>query len=70
LKDSTSWVKGTWSHGVFGEVNGTVQVDAGVRDGLVGEMVFWQERQLGFVRGLGTGQKWPPGFINKVLVIL
>nr|GEY07390.1 hypothetical protein [Tanacetum cinerariifolium] len=69
-KESASWVKGTGSHGVLGEVNGTVQVDAGVRDGLVGEMVFWRERQLGFVRGLGTGQKWPLGFINKVLVIL
>nr|GEZ97189.1 hypothetical protein [Tanacetum cinerariifolium] len=39
-KESASWVKGTRSHGVLGEVNGTVQVDAGVRDGLVGEMVF------------------------------
>nr|GEW17431.1 hypothetical protein [Tanacetum cinerariifolium] len=32
LKDSASWVKGTGSHGVLGEVNGTVQVDAGVRE--------------------------------------
>nr|GFA74883.1 hypothetical protein [Tanacetum cinerariifolium] len=43
LKDSVSWVKDTGSHRVLGEVNGTVQVDVGVRDGLVGEMVFWQE---------------------------
>nr|GEV78995.1 hypothetical protein [Tanacetum cinerariifolium] len=63
-KESASWVKGIGSHGVLGEVNGTVQVDAGVRDGLVREMAFWRERQLGFVRGLGTGQKWPLGFIK------
>nr|GEZ77709.1 hypothetical protein [Tanacetum cinerariifolium] len=32
LKDSACWVKGTGSHGVLGVVNGTVQVDAGVRE--------------------------------------
>nr|GFA89498.1 hypothetical protein [Tanacetum cinerariifolium] len=32
LKDSASWVKGTGSHGVLGEANGTIQVDAGVRE--------------------------------------
>nr|GEY86737.1 hypothetical protein [Tanacetum cinerariifolium] len=32
-----SWDLGTGSHGVLGEVNGTVQVDAGVRDRSVGE---------------------------------
>nr|GEW80331.1 hypothetical protein [Tanacetum cinerariifolium] len=31
-KESASWVKGTGSHGVLGEVNGTVQVDVGVRE--------------------------------------
>nr|GEX42156.1 ribonuclease H-like domain-containing protein [Tanacetum cinerariifolium] len=30
MKERASWVKGTGSHGVLGEVKGTVQVDAGV----------------------------------------
>nr|GEY34480.1 hypothetical protein [Tanacetum cinerariifolium] len=37
-KESASWVKGTRSHRVLGEVNGTIQVDAGVRERSVGEM--------------------------------
>nr|GEU57282.1 hypothetical protein [Tanacetum cinerariifolium] len=36
-KKSASWVKGTGSHGVLGEIDGTVQVDAGVRERAVGE---------------------------------
>nr|GEY84301.1 hypothetical protein [Tanacetum cinerariifolium] len=32
IEDCASWVKGTGSHGVLGEVDGTVQVNAGVRE--------------------------------------
>nr|GFA61817.1 hypothetical protein [Tanacetum cinerariifolium] len=37
VESCASWVKGTGSHGVLGEVDGTVQVDAGVQDGTVWE---------------------------------
>nr|GEX94680.1 hypothetical protein [Tanacetum cinerariifolium] len=43
MKEKASWDLGTGSYGVLGEVNGTVQVDAGVRDGAVGEKGFWRE---------------------------
>nr|GEY69254.1 hypothetical protein [Tanacetum cinerariifolium] len=36
-KESASWVKDTRSHKVLGEVDGTVQVNAGVRDSYGGE---------------------------------
>nr|GEZ92915.1 hypothetical protein [Tanacetum cinerariifolium] len=36
-KERASWVKGTGKHGVLGDVDGTVQVDAGVRERAVGE---------------------------------
>nr|GEV12392.1 hypothetical protein [Tanacetum cinerariifolium] len=45
-KESASWVKGTGSHGVLGEVNGTVQVDAGVLDGRMGKMGKRREIRL------------------------
>nr|GEY34599.1 reverse transcriptase domain-containing protein [Tanacetum cinerariifolium] len=41
-----SSIAATWSHGVLGEVDGTVQVDVGVRDRAVLEKGFWRERQL------------------------
>nr|GEZ44018.1 hypothetical protein [Tanacetum cinerariifolium] len=40
-EESASWDLWHNHMGCWGEMNGTVQVDAGVRDGLVGEMVFW-----------------------------
>nr|GFB49196.1 hypothetical protein [Tanacetum cinerariifolium] len=43
---------GTGSHGVLGEVNGTVQVDAGVREKAVGVKGFWREIWL---RVVGAG---------------
>nr|GEZ80531.1 hypothetical protein [Tanacetum cinerariifolium] len=43
MKERASWDLDTGSHGVLGEVDGTVQVDAGVRDGAVGEKGFWRE---------------------------
>nr|GEU60654.1 hypothetical protein [Tanacetum cinerariifolium] len=43
-KESASWVKGTGSHGVLGEVNGNVQVDASVRERAVGEKGKRRER--------------------------
>nr|GEX33902.1 reverse transcriptase domain-containing protein [Tanacetum cinerariifolium] len=37
IEERASWDLGTGSHGVLGEVDGTVQVDAGVRERAVGE---------------------------------
>nr|GEZ51397.1 hypothetical protein [Tanacetum cinerariifolium] len=37
IKERASWDLGTGSHGVLGEVIGTVQVNPGVRDRAVGE---------------------------------
>nr|GFD61747.1 hypothetical protein [Tanacetum cinerariifolium] len=48
-----SWDLGTGSHGVLGEVDDTVQVDAGVRERAVGEKGFWREMQLGSLLGSG-----------------
>nr|GFA81584.1 hypothetical protein [Tanacetum cinerariifolium] len=45
-KESASWDLGTGSHGVLGEVDGTVQVDAGVRERAVREKGKRQERWL------------------------
>nr|GEW75066.1 integrase, catalytic region, zinc finger, CCHC-type, peptidase aspartic, catalytic [Tanacetum cinerariifolium] len=41
MKERASWDLGTGSHGVLGEVDGTIQVDAGVRERAVGEKGFW-----------------------------
>nr|GEU93001.1 hypothetical protein [Tanacetum cinerariifolium] len=69
-KESASWDLGTGSHRVLGEVDGTVQVDAGVRERAVREK--GKRREGGYwlvrlVRGLGFRQKWSLGFINKGL---
>nr|GEZ67268.1 hypothetical protein [Tanacetum cinerariifolium] len=37
IEERASWDLGTRSHGVLGEVDGIVQVDAGVRERAVGE---------------------------------
>nr|GEZ10530.1 hypothetical protein [Tanacetum cinerariifolium] len=47
MKERASWDLDTGSHGVLGEVDGTIQVDAGVWDGAVGEKGFWRENWLG-----------------------
>nr|GEX41762.1 hypothetical protein [Tanacetum cinerariifolium] len=40
IREFDNWVWGTGSHGVLGEVNGTVSVDVGVRERSVGEKGF------------------------------
>nr|GEV14354.1 hypothetical protein [Tanacetum cinerariifolium] len=48
--ESSLWHRRLGSHGVLGEVDGTIQVDAGVRERAVEEKGFWQEIWLGVVR--------------------
>nr|GFB72174.1 hypothetical protein [Tanacetum cinerariifolium] len=45
-KERASWDLGTGSHGVLGEVIGTVQVRGSVRESCMGVMVFWWEIRL------------------------
>nr|GEV27542.1 hypothetical protein [Tanacetum cinerariifolium] len=61
-KESASWVKGTGSHGVLGEVDGTVQVDAGVRERAVGDNSFGRKNSGDsdgdLILGGGNYPKW------------
>nr|GFC18568.1 hypothetical protein [Tanacetum cinerariifolium] len=43
LKDIASWVYEAGSHGVLGEVQGTVPMGAGVQGSSLGEIEFWWE---------------------------
>nr|GFA30703.1 ribonuclease H-like domain-containing protein [Tanacetum cinerariifolium] len=54
-KESASWAKGTGSHGVLDEVNGTVQVDAGVRDDNLGK--FEAKGDEGYFLGYSMSSK-------------
>nr|GEV71967.1 hypothetical protein [Tanacetum cinerariifolium] len=53
LKDIASRVYEAGSHGVLGEVYGTVSMGAGVRGSSLEDMGFWQERWLLALLGLG-----------------
>nr|GEZ16460.1 retrovirus-related Pol polyprotein from transposon TNT 1-94 [Tanacetum cinerariifolium] len=74
VEDIASWDLDNSTWGGWGEVIGTVLVDAGAQESSLGEMGILAGISVGFVRaggkGLGKLQNWPLGFIRIPICLL